>query len=161
MVTAVAAGSDSADAVVVAAVPLRVHVLDVACGTGSLARRLAAKRGARVTAIDRSAQRIEIARSYAAATLGIEYRVADLLALAPRGFDVCVCVDALSEWPLAEAAARMAAAVVPGGQVVIADRAPSWFMGPLRRDLRDALPGIIVRRHLRGRFTAIWTRQRA
>lgn len=160
MVTAVAAGSDPADAVVVAAVPLRAHVLDVACGTGSLARRIAAKRGARVTAIDRSPQRIEIARNCTPVSLGIEYRVADLLALAPRGFDVCVCIDALSEWPLGEAAARMAAAVVPGGQVLIADRAPSWFMGTLRRDLRDALPGIIVRRHLGGRFTAVWTRRR-
>lgn len=105
----------------VAEVPLRSRVLEVGCGTGQLARALATRRGARVTAIDLSPRMIDVARLRTPSSLGIEYCVADFLALSPSGFDVVISVNALHHLPLAAAAARMAAAVRPGGKVLIAD----------------------------------------
>jgi 2-polyprenyl-3-methyl-5-hydroxy-6-metoxy-1,4-benzoquinol methylase len=102
-------------------VPLRSRVLEIGCGTGALARELAAKRGAKVTAIDLSPRMIDVARVRTPASLGIEYCVADFLALSPSGFDVVIAVNTLHHVPLADAAARMADAVVVGGHVLIAD----------------------------------------
>ena len=127
-------------------VPLRSRVLEVGCGAGALARDLATKRGARVTAIDLSPRMIDVARVRTSDSLGIEYRVADFLALAPRGFDVVISNATLHHLPLAIAAERMAQAVNPGGLVMIADlfeargvwelpyNAVSW----LRRRLKGA-----------------------
>lgn len=174
--------------------PFRGRVLEIGCGTGALARELAAKRGARVTAIDLSPRMIDIARVRTNETLGIEYRVADIMALSPRGFDAVVTVNTLHHLPLAEVAEQMAEAVVPGGRVLIADlfdargfgalpyNALSWALRPPRTDdlevvkawaahsqndriqslrairtkLREVLPGVVVRRHLGWRYTAVW-----
>lgn len=128
----------------VAEVPLRSRVLEIGCGTGLLARELASKRGARITAIDLSSRMIELARMRTPATFGIEYRVADFMELSPRGFDVIISVNTLHHLPIAVAAERMAAGVVPGGQVMIVDlfaarglaeipyNALSWLCGSLR-----------------------------
>jgi 2-polyprenyl-3-methyl-5-hydroxy-6-metoxy-1,4-benzoquinol methylase len=105
----------------VAAVPLRARVLEIGCGTGKLARELAAKRGARVTAIDVSPRMIDVARVRTKGSLGIEYCVADFLTLSPRGFDIVISANTLHHMPLTETAARMADAVVPGGKVLVAD----------------------------------------
>ncbi|HSD90701.1 MAG TPA: class I SAM-dependent methyltransferase, partial [Kofleriaceae bacterium] len=104
-----------------AEVPLRKQVLEIGCGTGALARELASKRGAKVTAIDLAPRMIDVARLRTTGSLGIEYRVADIMALSPRNFDVAIAVNTLHHLPLAEIADRMATAVVPGGQVLIAD----------------------------------------
>jgi 2-polyprenyl-3-methyl-5-hydroxy-6-metoxy-1,4-benzoquinol methylase len=104
-----------------AEVPLRSRLLEIGCGMGALSRELAAKRGAKVTAIDLSPRMIDVARMRTHATLGIDYRVADFMALSPRGFDVVVAVNTLHHLPLAIALERMANAVVPGGLVLIAD----------------------------------------
>lgn len=105
----------------VAEVPLRSRVLEVGCGTGRLARELATRRGARVTAIDLSPRMIDVARLRTPSSLGVEYCVADFLALSPSGFDVVISVNALHHLPLGEAANRMGAAIRPGGKVLIAD----------------------------------------
>ena len=105
----------------VAEVPLRARVLEIGCGTGSLARELAARRGARVTAIDLAPRMIDIARMRTHATLGIDYRVADFMTLSPRGFDAAVAVNTIHHLPLSVAIERMANAVVPGGLVLVAD----------------------------------------
>jgi SAM-dependent methyltransferase len=164
-----------------AEVPLRAQVLDIHCGTGALARELATKRGARVTAIDIAPRLIDTARLRTSQTLRVDYRVADIMALTPRGFDIAIAVDALTDLPLAEIVDRMATAVVPGGKVLISDRftarglgaAPYNFLsslkgerptdeplayGPIRTTLREVLPGVAVRRHLGWRYTAIWTK---
>jgi len=105
----------------IAEVPLRSRVLEIGCGAGALSRELATKRGARVTAIDLSPRMIDVARVRTSDSLGIEYRVADFMTLAPRGFDVVISVNTLHHLPLAAATERMAHAIVPGGCVMIAD----------------------------------------
>jgi 2-polyprenyl-3-methyl-5-hydroxy-6-metoxy-1,4-benzoquinol methylase len=163
----------------VAEVPLRSRVLEIGCGTGTFARELANKRGAKITAIDLAPRMIDVARVRTAANLGIDFRVADFMELSPRGFDVVVAIDTLHHLPIAVAAERMAQAVVPGGLVIITDgfargsalelpySGLSWLVHkqPQRGDrslrevraiLRDALPGVAVHRHLGWRYTAIW-----
>jgi 2-polyprenyl-3-methyl-5-hydroxy-6-metoxy-1,4-benzoquinol methylase len=180
----------------VAEVPLRSRVLEIGCGTGTFARELAAKRGAKITAIDLAQRMIDVARVRTAANLGVDYRVADFMELSPRGFDVVVAINTLHHLPLAVAAERMAHAVVPGGLVLIADlfdargvaelpyNGLSWLLRKpsaqdpqlvaawddhwqhdehlplrdIRAALREALPGVAVRRHLGWRYTAIWRR---
>lgn len=148
----------------VADVPLGARVLEVGCGTGLLARELATKRGARVTAIDVSPRSIDVARVRTPASLGVEYRVADFMELSPRGFDVVIATDVLHELSAGDALPRMADAVVPGGSLLIADVYRGWFAddsapyAAVRRELRAALPGVAVRRHIWWRYTARWTR---
>jgi 2-polyprenyl-3-methyl-5-hydroxy-6-metoxy-1,4-benzoquinol methylase len=168
----------------IAEVPLRAQVLDIGCGTGTMARELATKRGARVTAIDLAPREIDVARLRTSQTLRVDYHVADIMALTPRGFDVAIAVNSLHHLPLAEIADRMANAVVPGGKVMIADlfSARSVVELPynalsrvLRKDdgglaevaplrviratLREVLPGVVVRRHFGWRYTAVWTKR--
>jgi 2-polyprenyl-3-methyl-5-hydroxy-6-metoxy-1,4-benzoquinol methylase len=177
-----------------AEVPLRSRVLEVGCGSGTLTRDLATKRGGRITAIDLSPRMIDVARVRTPDSLGIEYRVADFMALAPRGFDVAISINTLHHLPLSIAALRMAQSVVSGGLVLIADLfdargifelpynvlsvllrrsqehhrelAAAWHahgehdelmpLSEIRATLRSALPGVVVRRHLGWRYTAIW-----
>jgi SAM-dependent methyltransferase len=166
-------------------VPLRSRVLEIGCGTGTFARELASKRGAKVTAIDLAPRMIDVARVRTRANLGIEFRVADFMDLSPRGFDVVVAINTLHHLPLAIAAERMAQAVVPGGVVLIADRFDARGLGELpynglsrllrqpsehgqpdehlplrdiRTTLRAAMRGVMVRRHLGWRYTAVWHR---
>jgi 2-polyprenyl-3-methyl-5-hydroxy-6-metoxy-1,4-benzoquinol methylase len=150
--------TDGAVRRLIAQVPLRSRVLDIGCGDGTVSRELATRRGARVTALDTDADLIERARMRTRASLGIEYCVADVLALSPRGFDVVIAVDVLRDLPRSAALSRLAAAVVPGGWVLIADELRSWLLGDLGRELRAALPGVSIRRHLGGRYSAMWQR---
>jgi hypothetical protein len=93
-------------------------------------------------------------------SLGVEYRVADIMALTPYGFDVAIAVDSLRDRSLADVATRMANAVVPGGVVLISDVFEGWFTGlrRIRATLRRILPGVTIRRHLGGRYSAIWVK---
>lgn len=102
-------------------VPLRSRVLEIGCGTGALARQLASRRGARVTAIDLSPRMIDVARVRTSPSLGVEYHVADFLALSPRGFDVVIATNTLHHLPLEETVTRMADAVSATGTLLISD----------------------------------------
>jgi ubiquinone/menaquinone biosynthesis C-methylase UbiE len=98
------------------------EVLDLACGNGYIARRLA-REGARVTGVDASAPIIERARAREAREpLGIAYHVADasrLEMLADGAFDVVVCNMALMDIADAAGALREAGRVLrPGGRLV-------------------------------------------
>jgi 2-polyprenyl-6-hydroxyphenyl methylase / 3-demethylubiquinone-9 3-methyltransferase len=98
------------------------RVLDVGCGGGLLAEGMA-RRGARVTGIDLSAQAIEVARLHAMeAGIDVDYRAVPLEALAsadPEGFDLVTCLEMLEHVPdPAAALAAMATLVRPGGSMI-------------------------------------------
>ena len=145
-------------------VTFRQRVLEIGCGTGALARAMA-RRGARVTAIDLSPEMIHVARSRTPGHLAIEYRVADLARIAPRGFDIAVAVDTLRHLDLSDALARMASALLPGGILRVVDEHAGWLqrrgdvlpLSEIRRIASQRLPGVILRRHLGSRYSLRWT----
>lgn len=146
-------------------IAFRQRVLEIGCGTGALARAMA-RRGARVTAIDLSPEMIHVARSRTPGHLAIDYRVADLTRIAPRGFDTVVAVDTIRHLDLSDALARMAAAIVPGGVLRVVDEHAGWLqrsrelgaLSEIRRVAADVLPGSIVRRHFGSRYSLRWTK---
>lgn len=107
------------------------RVLDVGCGAGSFALRLAQRSG-RVDAVDRSAEMIAEARRRAPENVNCV--LADVLVdpLPSEGYDAIVSITALHHMPLEEALTRLSDALVPGG-VFAAIALP-------RRDLRRELP---------------------
>ena len=114
------------------------RVLDVGCGGGLLAESLA-KRGARMTAIDRAAGMIEVARLHAAAGgIDIDYRLqpADELAQRePAAFDVVTCMEMLEHLPEpAGAVDALARLLRPGG---------SLFVSTINRNLRSFVVAIV------------------
>lgn len=116
-------------------------LLDVGCGDGALAAA-AARAGARVTGLDRSADVLAVARARAAAGgLAVELQVGDARSLPfPAGrFDVVVAVTVLCfvDDP-ARAIGEMARVLRPGGVLVVGElgrwsawaawrRLRSWF----------------------------------
>jgi ubiquinone/menaquinone biosynthesis C-methylase UbiE len=109
------------------------HVLDLACGNGYIARKLA-RSGARVTGVDVSASIIERARAREERDpLGIVYHVADaarLDGLGDAGFDVVVCNMALMDIADAKGALREAARMLrSGGRLVVSLPHPCFAVG--------------------------------
>jgi SAM-dependent methyltransferase len=103
------------------------RVLDVACGNGVTSRRLLSA-GARVTAIDFSAEMIAAARARGGE---IDYRVADATdgaALAALGsFDVALCNMALMDMAeIAPLYAALPSLLVPGGRFVLSVTHPAF-----------------------------------
>lgn len=102
------------------------HVLDVACGTGLIARRVAPIVGAsgHVAAIDLNAGMIEVARALPAPEgASIEWREGDASSLPYEdgSFDVVVCQQGLQFVPDRAAALReMRRVLKPGGRVALA-----------------------------------------
>ena len=114
-------------------------VLDVGCGTGALTLR-AARRGARVKAIDINAEMLEIARKKADAAgfdeevEFVEAGVAELDAEASASYDAVIsglCFSELSPDEVRYGLAQIARILKPGGKLLLADevRPPT----PLKR----------------------------
>ena len=109
------------------------HMLDVACGNGLYALRLA-DMGAHVTAFDFSAALIERARARSAAHAGlIAYHVLDatdlsaLLALGEGQYDAAMCNMALFDMAdIAPLAAGLARLLRPGGRFVFSVMHPCF-----------------------------------
>jgi SAM-dependent methyltransferase len=90
------------------------RVLDVGCGAGAFAARLAAH-AEHVDAVDKSAAMIEAARRRAPAN--VDCTLADVmeLPLPADHYDAIVSITALHHLPLADALRRLAPALRPGG----------------------------------------------
>ncbi len=109
------------------------RVLEIGCGNGELARRMAAL-GAKVLATDFSAAMLERARARGG---DIDYRVADgtsreqLLALASEGsFDVCVCNMAIMDMPeIKPLAGALRQLLRAGGRFVFSIQHPAFNGG--------------------------------
>ena len=96
------------------------RVLDVACGTGIVARQAAASAGAsgQVVGLDLNDDMLRVARAAAATTVPpIEWRQGDgrRLPFADRAFDAVVCEQAIQFFPAPDAAVReMHRVLAPG-----------------------------------------------
>jgi len=110
--------------------------LDIGCGTGLLADRLAAHSD-EVVGIDVSAVAIERAREWSASRPGLRFMQADLLALDPahyHGFDLVVVADAIYYLPpdalddagLKSLVSRLARLLTPDGILLLANH---YFAG--------------------------------
>jgi 2-polyprenyl-3-methyl-5-hydroxy-6-metoxy-1,4-benzoquinol methylase len=101
----------------------RAAVLEIGCGAGNLARRLAAT-FQRTVAIDFSAEMIRLAESRTPEETPIEYVCADMFELLRRTSDPFDCVVSscvLHHVDLEAALAAMAATVKPGGRLLVLD----------------------------------------
>lgn len=97
-------------------------VLEIGCGTGGFARRLA-ERAKQVLAIDLSGEMIRIARERSTQFPNIEFQLADVLGrpLPVASFDCIASIATLHHLPLAEMLLKMKAALKPDGVLVILD----------------------------------------
>jgi SAM-dependent methyltransferase len=94
-------------------------VVDIGCGSGSLARALAA-RGGRVTGVETSEDQLGDARARAD---GVEYLVgrAEALPLADGGFDLALFMRSLHHVPAPDALREARRVLRPGGLVYVAE----------------------------------------
>jgi len=96
--------------------------LEVGCGTGAFARRLA-ERARHVTALDLSPEMIRVARSRSAECANIEFCVADAMSrdLPAAHFDCIATIATLHHLPLREMILKLKAALKPGGVLLVLD----------------------------------------
>jgi SAM-dependent methyltransferase len=116
-------------------------VLDVACGNGVFARRLA-ELGARVVAVDFSERFVELARARteeAGYGDAVEYLVADatdeeqMLALGEERFDAVVCNMALMDMPVIDPLMRALRRLLkPNGRFVFSVQHPAFNSNAVR-----------------------------
>jgi ubiquinone/menaquinone biosynthesis C-methylase UbiE len=113
------------------------QILDVACGNGNYARRLA-RAGALVTAIDFSEQFLSLARARSEG-MSIDYRLCDatdetaLLALGAGRFDAAVCSMAMMDMPTIDPLLRaMRTLLKPAGRFVFSLSHPCFNSNRVR-----------------------------
>ncbi len=137
------------------------RLLDVACGTGIVARLAKERLGAdgTVVGVDVSAPMLEVARTLAP---GVDWREGNASALPLRDgetFDVVVCQQGIQFFPEQEAAAReMRRALAPGGRLVVEAWRPNEeipFFRDLQRVAERHLGPIVDQRHSAGDAGAI------
>lgn len=98
------------------------NALEIGCGTGAFARRLA-ERAQHVVALDLSPQMIRVARSRSAEFPNIEFHVADAMwwNFPAARFDCIAAIATLHHLPLSEMILKMREALKPGGVLIIVD----------------------------------------
>ncbi len=98
------------------------HVLEIGCGTGAFARRLA-ERSHHVLALDLSPEMIRIAREHSAQFPNIEFQLADArdVPFPIASFDCITSIATLHHLPFPETLLEMKTALQPGGVLLILD----------------------------------------
>ena len=98
------------------------NVLEIGCGTGGFARRLA-ERSQHVLALDLSGEMIRIAREQSAQFPNIEFQLADVRdVLFPiASFDCIATIATLHHLSFPEMLLKMRAALKPGGVLLVLD----------------------------------------
>lgn len=128
------------------------RALDVGCGTGGFTRDLAA-RATRVTAIDFSAESLRVAKQRSARFGNIDWVHADaeMFAYEPSTYDVIVSLKTLHHLRGEEVVPRLAAALRPGGVLLIHDVLESerGILGIIKNATR--MPARIAHRFMRTR----------
>lgn len=138
-----------------AGLPIRGHVLELACGTGAWTRRLAA-RADRVHAIDVAPEMIEQAEEKVAGAGDVTFEVADVHGWeAPVAYDVVFFSFLLTHVPPPMTSRfwrLVSSSLASGGTVAFVDAAPhrhdeeEWLGdGVVRRTLRDGSEHRIVK----------------
>jgi 2-polyprenyl-3-methyl-5-hydroxy-6-metoxy-1,4-benzoquinol methylase len=115
------------------------HIVDIACGAGRFARRMA-ELGGRVIAIDQSAEFVERARSRTPKESNIEYHIVDatdteaMLKLGTRRFDKAVCTMALMDMPqIQPVLVALKQMLKPGGAFVFSVTHPCFHTPAVQR----------------------------
>ena len=98
------------------------RALEVGCGFGAFARRVAARAG-EVTAVDVSPQMLRVAAERSVSHPNLQFILADFLRLElqPETYDCVVTTTTLHHLPEREAVAKMQRLLRPGGVLVIHD----------------------------------------
>jgi SAM-dependent methyltransferase len=104
------------------------RVLDVGCGTGGLARALAA-RGARVWGVDPSEEMLAVARKQAGGAVGLKRGRAEKLPFKDAWFERAVLRLVVHLVDRSQALPELARVLAPGGRVVVATFDASHFGG--------------------------------
>jgi magnesium-protoporphyrin O-methyltransferase len=102
-------------------------LLDAGCGTGALSVE-AARRGARVVAIDLSPTLVDLARERSPANFGegsVDFRVGDMLDPALGAFDHVVAMDSLIHYRLEDTVRVLAGLASFAGRSIVFTFAPS------------------------------------
>jgi len=103
--------------------PANCHdALEIGCGTGGFARRLAA-RSQHVLALDLSGEMIRIAREQSAQFTNIEFQLADVrdVTFPIASFDCIASIATLHHLPFPEMLLKMKTALKPGGVLLVLD----------------------------------------
>lgn len=114
------------------------QALDVGCGTGQFARRLA-RHARAVEGVDQAPEVIATARALSRDVPNIDYFEADLAShdLGNRRYDYISCIASIHHMPFAETITRLREALTPGGVLAIVGcyRQATWV---------DYLPDLIA-----------------
>jgi len=121
-----------------------LDALEIGCGTGSLARRLA-ERSERVLALDLSQEMIRLARERSAQFANINFQLADVLEsqLPDESFDCIASIATLHHLPFPEMLTKMKAALKPGGVLLVLDLfEPARISDSLLAGLSDSISNL-------------------
>src|SRR5712691_10986187 len=114
------------------------NALEVGCGTGAFARRLA-ERARHVVALDLAPEMIRVARSRSTEFPKLEFHVADAMSwdFPAAHFDCIATIATLHHLPLREAILKLRDALKPGGVLIVLDLfEPIKWLGHPARDSR-------------------------
>ncbi|GAF94333.1 unnamed protein product, partial [marine sediment metagenome] len=128
-----------------------IHVLDVGCGTGRHALRLAAE-GARVVGVEPTREMLSLARQKAREQgISLDLREGEIASLEPSlgEFDLVLCCLVLSHIDdLGGAISRLAGHIKPGGRLIVSDFHPFQILIGWRTSFDAGEKKYVVPNHL-------------